>query len=160
MGDSATQAGTYAGMKGQAFKSYPEELSEPRSSSLYHNLVADSGMSANPHHDKMVSSLAEFMKNKGLTIIGIDVEGQTKPNSVGGSIPDVEARNSMGNPVFGEAEECDSIWIEHTLGQLRDFLGVPSATVYLSVPKECVDEANRMVAQNFVGRNIVVLQFE
>lgn len=119
-----------------------------------------SSMSANSHHDRMVASLVDYMRNLGMTIIGIDLPGENKPSPVGDSLPDVEARNSLGDPVYGEVEDCGMVSSSHTLHQLEDFLGGGDSFVYLSVPKECLDEASQVVSRKLAGRNVKVISTE
>jgi hypothetical protein len=119
-------------------------------------------VSANPHREKMVEALERYMKkNPCVNITGMGLAGHKQPKSVNGSIPDVEAVESLcGQPVFGKAEECDSYADDRTRVQLEAFSRVQNSTVYLAVPASCFAAAESYIKSKFGDRNITVLSYD
>jgi len=116
-------------------------------------------MSGNLHHDRMVSGLAQYLESEGVRIIGLALQGRNQPREVNGMVPDVEGIDASRNPVYGEAEECDSYANDHTRKQLEAFSRSSNTRVFLAVPSICFATAQDYYRTNLAGRKITVLSY-
>lgn len=89
-------------------------------------------------HSKLVRAQIRAYQDEGTSVVAADLEAWVKPPVVGRHIPDIVAKK-YGGTIYNESETCQTIGLDQTREQLRDF----SRHGYLevTVPQSCLVQA-------------------
>lgn len=91
----------------------------------------------------MINVLVDSLEKEGFTVNADHVGGlRKKPASVGGFIPDIEARRGEDLRLI-EVETESTIDLPETQEQMAH-LSAGRGTAYLAIPFDCIEEARRL----------------
>jgi len=94
-------------------------------------------------HYLMINVLVDSLEKEGFAVNADHVGGlRKKPASIGGFIPDIEARRG-GDLRLIEVETKSTLNLHETQQQLT-YLAAGRGTAYLAIPFDCIEGARRL----------------
>lgn len=95
-------------------------------------------------HSRLVQALVDLFEENGYRVQADDIgHPNGSPDPVNGYVPDVVAHKVGKMPIIAEAEDCDSIYSEHTRDQWRAFSNAYGFEFHIIVPTRCLDAAQQ-----------------
>ena len=111
-------------------------------------------------HKQLVRALIKYLQDNGWIVTHADVDGLSRPSTIGTRIPDVRAQRQNDTLIaLGEAETCESLVLDQTREQITDFCSYVMSNdnrpvpLFILVPAACAQQLDELVSRNFPERS-------
>lgn len=99
-------------------------------------------------HDRLVKALVDKFGKEGWTVQADGIgHPNGSPDPIDGFVPDMIAWKHGETPIIAEAENCDSIYSEHTRKQWTAFAKVIGYKFHVIIPKSCFASAQQQATE-------------